>query len=100
MRDGEDGYGEEIMVELFDTRDQVFDHNEEADEVSSNRSILPSCLMTQEMEPYHMSAARINDVTPLEIMRGCEEQYWKVNLETTLRWVFDGGGVIRDTEAN
>ena len=71
---------------MFDTRDQVYDHNE----VSSSRSILPSCLM----EPYHMSVARINDVTPLEIMRWCEETYWKVNLETTLRWVFDGGGVI------
>ena len=90
----EDGIGKEATVDLLENgAEQVYDENMFCE--NSNRLMLSSCKMNQEMENQKMSVARTKtgDVNSLEIMHWIREQYWNGEMKTFLRLVFDSGGV-------
>ena len=90
----EDGIGKEATVDLLENgAEQVNDQNMFCE--NSNRLMLSSCKMNQEMENQQMSVARTKtgDVNSLEIMHWIGEQYWNGEMKTFLRLVFDSGGV-------
>lgn len=94
----EDGIGKEATVDLLENgAEQVYDQNMFCENSNSNRLILSSCKMNQDMESHQMCVARTKtetgDVIPLEIMHWIGEQYWNGEMKTFLRLVFDSGGV-------